>query len=116
MTFASVLRKEGPSEEMTAVDLRGYILSTLGYRTDWSYIPKAALNSLMAYKTGEFVYQPDRHDEFTREELLLMAGGDFEILSVIDSASADYTLRKSELLDLAVRLQEMEDQRSWTNG
>lgn len=116
MRKVSVLRQAGPEEfeDMTSEELLSHVLGKVGYRMDWTYLPKDALNSLMAYATGEFVYLPRRHEDFSREDLLLMVGAECDIESVIDNADGDYRLRRDELEEVAKFIHETDDKREWT--
>lgn len=94
-------------EEDDCWEIRSAILVELGYKTDWTYIPKDALNSLFAYLNGEFVYKPGEKTIFTRQDLLFMLGAE------IGDVEVENRLQRDQLVKTAKLIQDNEDKRDW---
>lgn len=102
----------GSWDDQTNEEVRAAILIEVGYRPDYSYITKEALNSLYAYVQGEFAYDPRDPDLFGREDVLcrvMWSTG----YGATETDEPSYRLNRDELDHLVKVLRRNKDDRKW---
>lgn len=103
-------------EDASTSDIRATIMKSLGYKPR-SYVTKESLNSLFAYLDGEFMYDWEDSDTFSRYDMMLMICDrvrEMDVEVVADRLmNGDNKLRKDELRGIA---QKMKDEGTTGSG
>jgi|APHM01.1.fsa_nt_gi hypothetical protein len=124
--MADIISVQGADEEHTKQGLRQRIGVDAGYNYHGNArLPKAVLNSVYAYLTGEFLYPPRvTHDEeaskYVPKQAALQAV--LKEAGVLDDPDEWVTrsgnfprgMRRDELVELCREMEDRDDQRDWT--